>query len=228
MGLRPSRAVIRRTGDLFTYERALKRRGFDPVAGVDEAGRGACAGPLVVAAVVLGRFTGYDEVADSKVLTASRRDAVYDLVMSRALAVSIVVVEAVEVDAFGVHVADLEGMRRALARLETAPMYALTDGFPIQGLCVPSLAVWKGDQVCASVAAASIVAKVTRDRLMLDLHEEHPEYGFNAHKGYVTQGHRDALSTFGPISQHRRSFAPVAKALARECSTQPLEPAASE
>jgi len=211
MGPRPSRAVIRSRGDLFTYERALHRRGFEPVAGVDEAGRGACAGPLVVAAVILGRVTGFEMVADSKVLSPARRHAVYDLVMTRALAVSVVVVGPDEVDEFGVHVADLEGMRRALARLQTPAAYALTDGFPVPGLGVPSLAVWKGDQVCASVAAASVVAKVTRDRLMIDLDAQHPQYGFATHKGYVTQAHLKTLAAHGPCADHRRSFAPVAR-----------------
>lgn len=196
--------------DLRRYESALTLRGFSPVVGVDEAGRGACAGPLVVAAVVLG--DDLTEVNDSKALTPRRRETLFDTIMSQARAVSVVVVEPAEVDELGVHHADLEGMRRAIARLAVVPQYALTDGYPIKGLPIPSLAVWKGDQVCASVAAASIIAKVTRDRIMCELDQQFPEYGFAAHKGYVTAAHRQALIEHGPKAIHRYSFAPVISA----------------
>ena len=213
MSLRPRRVGLRRPLDIYSYERALARQGFAPVAGVDEAGRGACAGPLVVAAVVLpvGRRGVVPGLADSKLLTPARRDLAYDAVLAVATSVSVVVVECDEVDRLGVHVADLEAMRRAVQRLDQRPRYALTDGFPVPGLGVPALAVWKGDRVCASVAAASVVAKVTRDRLMVALHHAHPQYDFATHKGYVTPGHLAALDDHGPCVEHRRSFAPVAR-----------------
>jgi ribonuclease HII len=206
------RRIVRGAG-LHAYDDALVRSGLGPVAGIDEAGRGACAGPLVVAAVTLGhgrsgRIAGLD---DSKALTASRRERLFVEVMGRAAGVSVVVVSPTEVDRLGVHVADLQAMRRALARLGRRPGYVLTDGFPVDGLGVPGLAVWKGDQVSASVAAASIVAKVTRDRLMVDLAGRWPGYGFDGHKGYVTAAHLAALDALGPCPEHRRSFAPVAR-----------------
>jgi ribonuclease HII len=204
-----------RSAGLHAYDDAIVRSGLGPVAGIDEAGRGACAGPLVVAAVALadgrrGRIEGLD---DSKALTPARRERLFDAVMERAIDTAIVVVPAREVDRLGVHVADLQAMRRALARLRRRPGYVLTDGFPVDGLSVPGLAVWKGDQVSASVAAASILAKVTRDRLMVALAERYPGYGFDGHKGYGTASHLAALEALGPCAEHRRSFAPVARAL---------------
>jgi ribonuclease HII len=208
------RRIVRGAG-LHAYDDALMRSGLGPVTGIDEAGRGACAGPLVVAAVTLGRggsarIAGLD---DSKALTASRRERLFVDVMRRAADVSVVVVPPSEVDRLGVHVADLQAMRRSLARLRQRPGYVLTDGFPVDGLGVPGLAVWKGDQVSASVAAASIVAKVTRDRLMVELAARRPGYGFDGHKGYVTAAHLTALEALGPCPEHRRSFAPVAKVM---------------
>jgi ribonuclease HII len=185
----------------------LARRGFAPIAGVDEAGRGACAGPLVVAAVVLGREI--DGLADSKLLTPEVRESLHDKIMATARAVGLVVIPPAEIDARGLHKSNVAGMRRAVAGLGIDPGYVLIDGFPVPGLPAPSLAVWKGDQVAACMAAASIVAKVTRDRMMRSLDEMHPEYGFAEHKGYVTPGHRRALTEHGPCSHHRFSFVTV-------------------
>ena len=191
----PQRAVRRRVtgGDqsLFRYERALQRSGFLAIAGVDEAGRGACAGPLVVGAAVLDVTSrkvanSLAELGDSKQLTAATRDRVYDRITTHALAWSTVVVPAEEVDRIGLHVANIEGMRRALARLNTDFDYVLSDGFAVPGLATPNLGVWKGDQVCGCVAAAGVLAKVTRDRIMIDLDTRWPQYGFGIHKGYVT------------------------------------------
>src|SRR4051795_11782496 len=207
------RFVVRREGGLYAYEKVLGRAGLTPVAGADEAGRGACAGPLVVAAVVLptgarGQVPG---LADSKLLTAAARDRVYDQVLRRALSWSAVVIPAAEVDRIGLHVANVQGMRRALMRLSVPPAYVLTDGFPIAGLPAPGLAVWKGDRVSASIAAASVVAKVTRDRIMAGLHEQWPSYDFAGHKGYVTPVHNAALDTVGPCPEHRFSYVNVAR-----------------
>jgi ribonuclease HII len=196
---------------LYAYERSLVRAGLDPVAGADEAGRGACAGPLVVGAVVLppGRRGVVPELADSKLLTPAARDRVYAEVVARAVAWSAVVIPASEVDRLGLHKANLEGMRRAVAGLVARPAYVLTDGFPVAGIGAPGLAVWKGDQVAACIAAASVIAKVTRDRIMVEMHEQFPSYGFAVHKGYVTKEHQSALAEHGPCDEHRRSFVNV-------------------
>lgn len=211
-----TRAVaVRRDSGLYGYERALERLGLAPVAGADEAGRGACAGPLVVAAAVLStaRRAEIPDLADSKLLTPAVRERVYDAVVARAVAWSVVVVPPEEVDRRGLHVTNIEAMRRALARLELTPGYVLTDGFPVAGLGVPGLAMWKGDRVAACIAAASVIAKVTRDRIMTELHERWPGYDFAAHKGYVTPEHQDALSRHGPSPIHRRSYVNVARVM---------------
>ena len=216
LALRPSRVVVRRDGPLGGYESALGRAGFHHVAGADEAGRGACAGPLVVAACILpagrrGRIEGLD---DSKALPAATRERLDEVVRARALAYSVVVVPASEIDAFGLHVANLAGMRRALATLTPGPDYALTDGFPVPGLGVPGTAVWKGDATVACIAAASILAKVARDRIMTGLHDSWPDYEFARHKGYVTASHAEALRRLGPCPQHRRRYVNVRRAAA--------------
>jgi ribonuclease HII len=210
--LTPPRTVVRREGGLYALERALQRRGFSNVAGADEAGRGACAGPLVAAAAMLpeGRRGEIEGLADSKLLTPAARERVYALVVRRALAYAVVVVPPAEVDSRGLHVCNLAAMRRALASLAMRPDYVLTDGFSVDGLGVPGLAVWKGDQVAACVAAASVLAKVTRDRLMVELDGDHPEYGFAEHKGYVTPEHSAALRLHGPCREHRFSYVNVA------------------
>lgn len=213
---RMPRLIVRRESGLDAYESVLNRAGFDLIAGADEAGRGACAGPLVVAACVLGRGARrrVDGLADSKVLSAAVRERLYEQIIARALAYAVVIVPAAEVDAFGLHVANLAGMRRAVGMLTPRPSYALTDGFPVRGLAVPSTAVWKGDAVVACIAAASILAKVTRDRIMTEMHDEWPEYEFARHKGYVTAEHSAALREHGPCPQHRMRYVNVQRAAA--------------
>ena len=193
-------------------EAALRAAGFTLIAGVDEAGRGACAGPLVIASVVLHDPFAPElaVVRDSKEIPESKRDAVFELIHQVAASVSVVIVPASEVDARGVHAANLDGMRRAVQGLNVEPAYVLTDGYAIEGLGVPNLAVWKGDQVVVSISAASVIAKVTRDRIMREMDNEVPQYGFAGHKGYITAAHTQALNEHGPCGQHRRSFANVA------------------
>jgi ribonuclease HII len=222
--MRPPNALIRRDAGLFGYERALARRGFGPVAGVDEAGRGACAGPLVVAAVVLDQRQAarLDRLADSKLLSEQTRESVYDEVLAGALDWTCVVIPAADIDREGLHVANIVGMRRAAARLSVRPGYVLTDGFPVPGLGPDTLAVVKGDRVAACVAAASVVAKVTRDRIMRALHERHGEYDFAQHKGYVTAAHAAALMRHGPCEQHRLSYVNVSSLIARGPGTRSL------
>ncbi len=207
----PRALTVRRDAGLYGYERALSRVGLAPIAGVDEAGRGACAGPLVAGAAILqaGRAGHIPGLADSKLLTAPARERCFEYIKRRAVAWSAVVIEAAECDRLGMHVANVEALRRALARLDVRPSYALTDGFPVDGIGVPGLAVWKGDRVAGCIAAASIVAKVTRDAIMTDLHGTFPAYDFATHKGYVTPEHAVALERFGPCPQHRRRFVNV-------------------
>lgn len=207
------RVVVRREAGLWGLEEALRRQGFPTVAGADEAGRGACAGPLVTAACVLppGRAGQVPELADSKLLTPRARERVYAEVVRRARSWSVVVIAPQEIDRRGLHVCNVAGLRRAIAALEPRPAYALTDGFPVYGLGLPTLAVWKGDQVAACVAAASVLAKVTRDRIMTLLHTRYPCYDFATHKGYVTEGHSAALDAHGPCAEHRFSYVNVAR-----------------
>jgi ribonuclease HII len=204
---------VRRDSGLYGYERALVRVGLGPVAGADEAGRGACAGPLVAAAAILSdaRHRQIKGLNDSKLLTALQRERLYAEITEKALAWSVVAVEPDECDRLGMHVANVMALRRALLRLEVPPTYALTDGFPVDGLGVPGLAVWKGDRVAACVSAASIIAKVTRDRLMCELDEVYPEYAFAVHKGYCTPLHQERLDAYGPSATHRMRFDNVAR-----------------
>ncbi|WP_433296964.1 ribonuclease HII [Actinoplanes sp. CA-030573] len=215
--LAPPRTVVRREGGIYALERALQRRGFRFVAGADEAGRGACAGPLVAAAAILpeGKRGEVPGLADSKLLTPAARERVYAEVVDRALAWSVMIIPATEVDSRGLHVCNLAAMRRALVSLSTSPEYVLTDGFPVDGLGVPGLAVWKGDRVAACVAAASVLAKVTRDRIMVEMDSRFPDYGFAVHKGYITDEHSAALTRHGPCAEHRFSYVNVAAASGR-------------
>jgi ribonuclease HII len=223
---RPLGYTPRRDGGLGAYEVVLGRAGFAPVAGIDEAGRGACAGPLVVAAVVLdpARIKRMSGLADSKLLTAAAREEAYAEVLRWALDWHVVVIGNDQIDAMGLHVCNVAGMRRAFAGLRCRPGYVLTDGFPVRGLGAPALAVWKGDRVTASVAAASVVAKVSRDRMMRDLHERYPLYGFDRHKGYNTDEHERALAEHGPSPVHRYSFVNVNRAVAGPAPIDPLDP----
>ena len=200
---------------LSQYELELKRAGFSPIAGADEAGRGACAGPLVAAAVILSDDPArkIEGLNDSKKLTARKRGQLYDEILAKALAVSCVEVGPQECDKLGMQEADLQGLRRAILRLDPQPAYALTDGFFVPGLSMPSLAVWKGDAILACVSAASIVAKVHRDRLMIKMDEKYPGYGFAKHKGYDTKEHQENLMELGPCEIHRFSYRNVQQAM---------------
>ncbi|NMH98891.1 ribonuclease HII [Pseudonocardia acidicola] len=220
---RPARAVVRRSAGSWTLQSTLDRHGLGPVAGVDEAGRGACAGPLVVAACVLrpGDAKRLEGLTDSKMLTAAAREEYYRLIVRRAADHAVVVIPPAEVDRRGVHVANIEGMRRAVAGLSEPPGYVLTDGFAVRGFGRPALAVPKGDQVAACVAAASVLAKVTRDRIMVELDAQLPQYGFALHKGYCTPVHDAALAEHGPSAVHRYSFVNVSAVAAATAAVGP-------
>ena len=196
-------------------ESLLLDAGISPLAGVDEAGRGACAGPLVIASVVLSDPFAPElvKVRDSKDVSEAEREKLFDLVNDLALAVSVIIVPAKEVDQRGVHAANLDGMRRAVNGLSITPGYVLTDGYAIEGLAVPNVAVWKGDQVVTAISAASIIAKVTRDRIMRDMDLLYPGYGFAGHKGYITASHTQAIKELGVLPIHRKSFSNIAAML---------------
>lgn len=196
-------------------EDRLYAAGISPLAGVDEAGRGACAGPLVVASVILRDAHAIEltRVRDSKELSEKSREELFEVVTKAALSVSVIIISNEEIDARGVHAANLDGMRRAVQGLDITPAYVLTDGYAIEGLTLPNLAVWKGDQVVTCISAASIIAKVTRDRIMREMDLTYPEYGFISHKGYITKIHTEALQKYGVTPIHRRSFSNIAALL---------------
>ena len=193
-------------------ESTLIASGIKQIAGVDEAGRGPCAGPLVVAAVILKDpfAPELSEIRDSKELSEALREKLFDVVIEQALSYSIIEISVEEIDSFGLHKSNLEGMRRAINSLEVVPEYVLTDGYVIEGLAIPNLAVWKGDQVAVSISAASILAKVYRDREMVKLDSKYPGYGLAKHKGYITAAHTKALDELGVTEIHRKSFANIA------------------
>jgi ribonuclease HII len=205
--------LVRRNSGLYGYERALSRVGLGPVAGADEAGRGACAGPLVAGAAILSdaKSRHINGLNDSKLLSPAQRERCYAEITEKAVAWSVVVVEPADCDRLGMHVANVSALRRALLRLDVAPTYVLTDGFSVDGLGVPGLAVWKGDRVAACVAAASIIAKVTRDRIMCQLDPVYPEYEFAIHKGYCTPLHQERLDRHGPSAIHRMRYENVSR-----------------
>ena len=193
-----------------TLENRIRRLGFSRVAGVDEVGRGSLAGPVVAAAVVLSVNCHIKGLRDSKLLTPASRERLYDEIVKYSAAWALGVAEASEIDRVNVHRAGLRAMSRAVGMPVPVPDFVLVDGFRIPDLLVPQKAVVKGDRSCAAIAAASIVAKVTRDRQMRGLHAADPRYGFDRHKGYATKAHLSALVRFGYSPLHRHSFRPSA------------------
>lgn len=208
--------VVRRLKDIDHYERQLRERGFRMLAGVDEAGRGALAGPLVAAAVILPDDFDLEGIEDSKLLTPKQRREAAIRIRARALAISVRKAMPRRIDRAGLHRTNLALLRRALRTLPVVPEFVLTDGFPIKRLGLPSLALRKGDVVTASVAAASVIAKTTRDRIMDRYHRRFPDYGFDTNRGYGTERHWEALWRLGPTPIHRRSFNHVLDPLSPE------------
>lgn len=184
------------------------------VAGVDEAGRGPLAGPVVAAAVILDDRQPIQGLADSKQLTALRREKLYDEIRAKALCCSVAQASVEEIDQLNILQASMLAMRRAVLGLRLKPAKVLVDGNRLPALEVMAEAIVCGDALVPAISAASILAKVTRDRLLCELHLQHPEYGFDRHKGYGTAQHLRALQAHGALAIHRRSFAPVARALA--------------
>ena len=192
-----------------TLENALRRMGFVYVAGVDEVGRGCLAGPVVASAVVLDPERYIPRICDSKTVTALERDRLYERITREAICWSVVGVEPGEIDRINIHQASLRAMQRAVLALAPLPDMVLVDAFRIPDVPMAQRGVVHGDTRCTAIAAASIVAKVTRDRAMLELHGRDPRYGFDRHKGYATRDHLEAMSRFGYSAAHRRSFRPA-------------------
>jgi ribonuclease HII len=201
----------RLTSDLVRYERALRDQGFSRVAGADEAGRGALAGPLVAAAVILPEGFDPEGIDDSKVLTRNQREVAFERIVASA-AYAVAKAAPAAIDRRGLHRSNIALLRRCIRALDPTPEYALTDGFPVPRLPCPALGIKKGDAVAVSVAAASIVAKVTRDRIMRRMHRRYPEFGFDHNVGYGTPEHLGVLDRLGPTPIHRLSFACVGQA----------------
>ena len=191
-----------------TLENAIRRRGYERVAGVDEVGRGCLAGPVVAAAVVLDPERPIRGLRDSKLLSPAARERLYEDIVRCAAAWTLASEEPAEIDRINIHNAALRAMHAAATGLAPAPDFVLVDGFPLPAFPIPQQAVVKGDRRCAVIAAASIVAKVTRDRLMRRLHQADPRYGFDRHKGYATAQHLAAIERYGGSAAHRRSFRP--------------------
>ena len=191
-----------------TLENALRRAGFVYVAGVDEVGRGCLAGPVVAAAVVLHPDRHIPGVSDSKAVPAAERERLYDQIIAHATAWAVAEADPAEIDRLNIHQASLRAMHRAVIALVPLPDMVLVDWFRVPDLPMAQRGVRHGDRRCAAIAAASIVAKVTRDRQMVELHARDPRYGFDRHKGYATADHLAALARFGYSEVHRRSFRP--------------------
>jgi ribonuclease HII len=199
---------MKKVGARRTIENSLRRYGFVCIAGVDEVGRGCLAGPVMAGAVVLDPGRHIPGLADSKALTAAGRDRLYDAIVSRAASWSVAAIDPGEIDAINIHQATLKAMHVAVLSLAPLPDVVLVDAFRIPALPMAQRGVIKGDRQCAAIAAASIVAKVTRDRLMDRLHADDPRYGFDRHKGYATADHLSAVARYGYSAVHRRSFRP--------------------
>lgn len=194
-------------------ERAIRRKGFLRLAGVDEAGRGALAGPVVAAAVILRDGRRIVGVTDSKRLSPRRRERLYGQIREEVLAVGVGVVDVSTIEARNILQATLLAMERAVVDLQVSPDGVIVDGLAVPNVDVPVFPVVRGDLECPSVAAASIVAKVTRDRIMADYHARYPAYGFDRHKGYGTDAHLQAIAEHGLSPIHRRTFSPVRQIL---------------
>lgn len=194
---------------MLAYERKYYAEGAQYIAGIDEAGRGPLAGPLVIAAVVLPQQVFISGLNDSKQLSAAKREQLYDEVIAKALAVSVNVVSISNIDELNIYQATKQGMTEVLEHLAIKPQVALVDAMPIMSAGIETVSLIHGDALSASIAAASIIAKVTRDRMMIELAEQYPQYGFAGNKGYGSREHMQAIAEFGATVWHRRSYEPI-------------------
>lgn len=198
-----------RVAAMYEYERQANAEGYDLIAGVDEAGRGPLAGPVAVAAVILPKELYLPFLNDSKKLSEKRRETLYDMIKEQAVAYSVVLVDREIIDKENIYEATKNGMYNAILKLSQKPDKVLIDAMPLDKLPIPSLSIVKGDAKSASIAAASVLAKVTRDRFMLEMDKVYPEYGFKNHKGYGTKAHIEAIKKYGPCPLHRETFEPI-------------------
>lgn len=198
--------------DLYENEKRLWNLGYENIAGCDEAGRGPLFGPVVAASVILPHDFVLEGLNDSKKLSEKKREKYYPIIMEKALAVSVSVIEADEIDKINIYEASRQGMLRATNSLKVKPDYIITDAMPLDGFTsVPHEAIIKGDAKSITIAAASVIAKVTRDRLMYEIDKAHPEYEFKKHKGYPTKKHLELIEKYGIIDGYRRTYGPVKK-----------------
>lgn len=198
--------------DLYENEKKLWNLGYENIAGCDEAGRGPLFGPVVAASVILPHDFVLEGLNDSKKLSEKKREKYYPIIMGKALAVSVSVVEADEIDKINIYEASRQGMLRATNSLKVKPDYIITDAMPLDGFTsVPHEAIIKGDAKSITIAAASVIAKVTRDRIMYEIDKVHPEYEFKKHKGYPTKKHLELIEKYGIIDGYRRTYGPVKK-----------------
>lgn len=198
--------------DLYSNEKRLWNLGYENIAGCDEAGRGPLFGPVVAASVILPHDFVLEGLNDSKKLSEKKREKYYPIIMEKALAVSVSIVEADEIDKINIYEASRQGMLRATNSLKVKPDYIITDAMPLDGFTgVPHEAIIKGDAKSITIAAASVIAKVTRDRIMYEIDKVHPEYEFKKHKGYPTKKHLELIEKYGIIDGYRRTYGPVKK-----------------
>lgn len=208
----------REIADLYKFEEELYDSGYHLICGVDEAGRGPLAGPVVVAACILPPFLRIKGINDSKKLTAKRRAELYKIIVKEAIAYKIVFVSVEDVDRLNIYQATKKGMLEAIHGLSQTPDHVLIDAMPLSELEMPHQSIIHGDARCASIAAASILAKVTRDEYMEKMDVKYPNYGFKKHKGYGTKDHLDALEKYGPCKIHRKTYSPVSKYFSKQLS----------
>ncbi|MFU8786552.1 MAG: ribonuclease HII [Candidatus Izemoplasmataceae bacterium] len=194
---------------MYQYENSLIKKGYRVIAGCDEVGRGPLAGPLVCAAVILNPKDKIEGLFDSKGLSEKKRTALFEEITKRAIDYKIIFKSSIEVDKLNVYQGSKLGMIEAVSALDKKPDFVLSDAMPLTGLGIPYEAIIKGDQKSATIAAASILAKVSRDRYMVSLHDKYPEYGFDKHKGYPTKMHLEALNKYGITKEHRKTFKPI-------------------
>lgn len=195
--------------DLLKYEKDLYESGFELIAGVDEVGRGPLYGPVVTSAVILPKNYVLEGLTDSKKLTPKKRDKFYDIIMRDALAIGIGIRSAARIDEINIYEATKEAMYEAIDNLPIKPDYVLIDAMRLEKLSIPSASIIKGDSLSLSIAAASVIAKVTRDRMLDEVGKLHPEYGFEHHKGYPTAAHVDAILKYGLLEEYRLTFEPI-------------------
>ena len=195
--------------DLLAYEKELYKKGITYIAGIDEVGRGPLYGPVVTAAVILPKNYHLDGLTDSKKLTPKKRDMYYDIIMNDALSVSVGMKSAKRIDEINIYEATKEAMYEAIANLSIKPEHVLIDAMKLEKLDIPSTSIIKGDAKSESIAAASVIAKVTRDRMLDEVGKEHPEYGFEKHKGYPTKAHIEAVKKYGVLDNYRLTFEPI-------------------